>query len=161
MRSLVRKVSRGYARTMVYKNEAGYDIGDISRDKRWLAFDKPVTTSDSEVYLYDRQTQQMQHLTPHQGEILHEVQSFSPDGKSLYMTTTEGGEFKSLVRVDLATKTRTTVEKPEWDVQTAAFSRSGKYLVVINKGRSGTINGGGPEFQFQTLNGNIRLRKGK
>ncbi len=124
----------GYARTMVYKNETGYQLGDISRDKRWHAFDKPVTTNDSEVYLYDRQTQQMQHLTPHQGDVLHEVQSFAPDGKSLYMTTTEVGEFKALVKVDLATKARATVEKPEWDVQSAAFSKSGKYLVVnVNK----------------------------
>ena len=124
----------GYARTMVYKNETGYDFGTISRDKRWLAFDKPVTTNDSEVYLYDQQTQQMQHLTPHQGDVLHEVQSFAPDGKSLYMTSTEGGEFKALVKVDLATKAHTMVEKPEWDVQSAAFSKSGKYLLVnVNK----------------------------
>ncbi len=124
----------GYTRTLVYQNETGYQIGDISRDKRWIAFDKPVTTNDSDVYLYDRQTQQVQHLTPHQGDVLHEVQSFAPDGKSLYMTTNETGEFQALVQVDLASRARTTVEKPAWDVQGASFSKSGKYLVVsVNK----------------------------
>jgi DUF4097 and DUF4098 domain-containing protein YvlB len=37
----------------------------------------------------------------------------------------------------------------------------GKYRVVIEKARVGTINGGGPEFQFKTVNGNIQIQKAK
>ncbi len=37
----------------------------------------------------------------------------------------------------------------------------GKYRVVIEKARVGTINGGGPEFQFKTVNGNIQIQKAR
>jgi hypothetical protein len=40
-------------------------------------------------------------------------------------------------------------------------SESGKYLVTIEKGVYGAINGGGPEFYFKTYHGNIIIRKGK
>jgi hypothetical protein len=40
-------------------------------------------------------------------------------------------------------------------------SERGKYRVRLDKTISGTINGGGPDMQFTTLNGKIYIRKGK
>lgn len=40
-------------------------------------------------------------------------------------------------------------------------SNRGKYRVRIDRAMYGTINGGGPEFQFQTFNGNVYIRKAK
>jgi DUF4097 and DUF4098 domain-containing protein YvlB len=37
----------------------------------------------------------------------------------------------------------------------------GRYRIVFDKGVVGTINGGGPEIRFKTVNGNIHIRKGK
>jgi len=37
----------------------------------------------------------------------------------------------------------------------------GRYRIEFPKGVVGSINGGGPEIQFKTVNGNIRIRKGK
>ena len=37
----------------------------------------------------------------------------------------------------------------------------GKYRVRVDHAMYGTINGGGPELQFQTFNGNIYIRKAK
>jgi hypothetical protein len=41
---------------LVFQNDGGFFLGPISRDKRYLALVKPRTTSDSDVYLYDRET---------------------------------------------------------------------------------------------------------
>ena len=38
-------------------------------------------------------------------------------------------------------------------------SGDGKYSVTINKWITGTVNGGGPEFLFKTLHGDIEIRK--
>lgn len=40
-------------------------------------------------------------------------------------------------------------------------SGRGKYRIEFDRSMYGTINGGGPEFQFQTFNGNIFIRKAK
>jgi hypothetical protein len=37
----------------------------------------------------------------------------------------------------------------------------GKYRIVFDKGVVGSINGGGAEIQFKTVNGSIHARKGK
>ena len=37
--------------------------------------------------------------------------------------------------------------------------KGGKYVVRVDKTMHGTINGGGPEFQFKNFNGNIYIRK--
>jgi len=39
--------------------------------------------------------------------------------------------------------------------------RGGKYKVRIDRAMVGTINGGGPEMTFTTLNGRIYIRKKK
>ncbi len=40
-----------------------------------------------------------------------------------------------------------------------ARGKGGKYRVRMERGMSGTINGGGPEYQFKNFNGNIYIRK--
>jgi DUF4097 and DUF4098 domain-containing protein YvlB len=38
-------------------------------------------------------------------------------------------------------------------------TQNGKYKISIDKAVTGTINGGGPEYTFQTMNGNILIHK--
>jgi hypothetical protein len=38
-------------------------------------------------------------------------------------------------------------------------SQNGKYRISIDRNVTGTINGGGPEYTFQTMNGNILIHK--
>jgi len=121
-----------YARTLLYQNDGGFEVGDVSPDKRWLALVKPRTTNDSDVWLHDRQTGQAKNITAHagKGDVQNGVAEFSPDGRSLYLITDEGHEFAYLVRYDLAIGRRETVLKTEWDVMYATFSRGHRYLVV-------------------------------
>jgi dipeptidyl aminopeptidase/acylaminoacyl peptidase len=120
----------GYEQSLVYQDDTGYQFGGMSRDERYLVFTKPRTTSDSDIYLYDRETQEMRHLTPHEGDVSNSPQDFSPDGTSLFYTTDEGGEFSYLAKMDLATGESEPVLQPNWDVWYAYFSDSGDHLVV-------------------------------
>ncbi len=124
----------GYQRTLLFRNEGGFAVGPISRDRRYVALVKQESTGDSDVYLYDRSSHQLRDLTTHQGEVVNVPADFSPDSKTLYFTTDEGGEFAHLVRYELATGKRTEVLHPDWDVSGADFSRDGRFLVVsINR----------------------------
>ena len=67
-----------FKQTLVFQNEAGYQLADISNDKRYVAFTKPgATTIDGDIYLYDTATKQLKHLTPHAGEISFAAQDFA------------------------------------------------------------------------------------
>jgi dipeptidyl aminopeptidase/acylaminoacyl peptidase len=125
----------GYQKTLLYTNEEGYDVADVSPDRRWLALDKSGDSpEDSDVYLYDRNSKKMQRLTPHQGQVSSGVLAFSPDGAGLYYTTDEGTEFRRLMRYDLAAGAKAEVLRPDWDVAGGHFSRDGRYfLVAVNR----------------------------
>ena len=122
--------AKTFKSTLLYEDNTGYDFGAISRDEKWIAFTKPNTTSDSDIYLYQSPSKAMKHISPHQGDASYSPASFDVESKHLYYLTDDGGEFKYLARYDLATGQKETVEKAGWDIITADFSRHGKYRVL-------------------------------
>ena len=116
--------SDGYERTLIYQDDAGYQFGDdLARQALdRVRQDRTPTTTPTCICTIGK-TKDIKHLTPHEGDVSYDVETFSPDGKSLYLTTDERAEFRYLVQQDLATGTRTVVEKPDWDVSGASFSQ--------------------------------------
>ena len=117
--------------TLLYKDETGFEIGDISNDKKYVAFQKSGgSPADSDVYLYNTETKELKNLTQHSGDVSNTPQAFSADSKYLDYTTDQGSEFQYIARYHLATGKSTTVEKAPWDVSYTYYSRNGKYRVV-------------------------------
>jgi dipeptidyl aminopeptidase/acylaminoacyl peptidase len=114
----------------LYENNDGYDVGAISRDKRYLALTKSITTSNNDMYLYDRESGETIHLSEHEGNATFSPQYFSHDGKSLVYLTDVGSEFTYLMQYDLASGQTELVEKAEWDILYSYLSRNGNYRVV-------------------------------
>jgi dipeptidyl aminopeptidase/acylaminoacyl peptidase len=117
--------------TLIYKDETGYDFGDISYDKKFIAFQKSGgSQADSDVYLYNIATKEMKNLTPHTGDVTNSPQTFDVDSKYLYYLTDAGSEYAYVARYDLNTGKSETVEKAPWDISYTYFSRNGKYRVT-------------------------------
>ena len=116
---------------MIYKDETGLDIGDISNDKKYIAFDKSGgSPADSDVYLYNTATKVLKNITTHTGDVANNAQTFDVNSKYLYYLTDSGSEFRYVARYDLATGKSDVVEKAPWDVSYTYFSRNGKYRVT-------------------------------
>lgn len=115
---------------ITYENKEGLDPTAISRDNRYIALIKPVTTNNSDVYVLDTQSGQTKHITPHEGDIDYSPQYFSADGKKLIYLTNEGSEFMYIASYDLATGEKVKVEEAPWDIMYTYLSRNGTYRVV-------------------------------
>src|SRR4051812_1238875 len=116
---------------LVYKDETGLDFGDVSNDKRYVAFQKNgATTNDSDVYVYDTTTKELKNITAHAGDVANAPANFDPQSKSLYFLTDSGAEFRYAARYDLASGKTSVVEKAPWDVMYTYLSRGGKYRVT-------------------------------
>ena len=107
------------------------------------------------------------------GEVNVNLEQATPD-KPMSFSTLNGD-----IDVTLPSDTKATVKMEtqngsiysDFEIQMNANPREpkvedgrkggGKFRVVIEKARFGSINGGGPEFRFKTVNGNIHIRKGK
>jgi dipeptidyl aminopeptidase/acylaminoacyl peptidase len=114
---------------LVYKNEKGFDISAISRDNRYLALSKAITTNNSDMYLFDMEKGKLTHLSPHEGDVSFSPQTFSPDSKFLYYLTNLDSEFTYLKKYEIGSDKRETVETYEWDIYYTYFSWKGTYRV--------------------------------
>ena len=94
----------GLSRTLVFKNDAAWQLAELSPDDRYLALVKPRTSADSDVYLVDLATKKHapQLITKHEGNVTHDVYAFTRDSKQLVYATDELGEFNQAWTYDLA-----------------------------------------------------------
>ena len=122
-----------YPATLLYKNEKGFNPEVVSNDDRYIALSETITSNNSNMYLLDTQTGKTQLPSAHEGEIQYNPQYFSMDGKKLFYTTDEGGEFQYLASYEVATGRKEKVEEAPWDIMFANLSRTGKYrYIAIN-----------------------------
>jgi dipeptidyl aminopeptidase/acylaminoacyl peptidase len=122
--------AKTYERTLWFKNEQGHQIGDVSRDGRWLALDKTITTANADVYLFDTQDKSLKHITPHSGNVKFQAQTFDASSRRLFFLSDEGSEFARLMAYDLATGTVREHQRADWDIAYTAFSRDGRVRVT-------------------------------
>ena len=117
--------------SLIYKDETGFDFGDISNDKKYVAFEKSGgSPADSDVYLYNTASKELKNITAHSGDVANSAQTFDVQSKYLYYLSDAGGEFRYVARYDLATGKSEVVEKAPWDVFYTYFSHNGKYRVT-------------------------------
>lgn len=127
-----RYATDGYARELVFKNEAGYQPGDVSGDGRFIALSMVKDNSDGDVYLFDttKPAEKPKHVTPHEGKATHSPVTFTPDDSKLYYSTDAHGDFSQVWSYDLASGRHAPVVQADWDVMYVAFSESGRYRVT-------------------------------
>ncbi|OAS89196.1 MULTISPECIES: alpha/beta hydrolase family protein [Metabacillus] len=118
-----------YESTCIFTNNAGYEFGSISPDKRFISLAKVSNLNDSDIYLYDLEFDRLSHLTAHEGDVNYFPQNFSEDSDSLYFLTDENYEFKYLKKYHFDTNQSVEVAKENWDITTIFFSSDYHYLV--------------------------------
>jgi dipeptidyl aminopeptidase/acylaminoacyl peptidase len=115
---------------MIYKNEEGLDVGAISKDKRWLALTKSITSANNDMYLYDRETGDLKHISEHQGDAEYNPQFFDIHNKHLYYKTNENGEFQYIESYNLENGQKKKIWGTNWDVWYIYHSYNAKYRVI-------------------------------
>jgi dipeptidyl aminopeptidase/acylaminoacyl peptidase len=101
----------------------------FSSDGRWIAFSKPQTTADSDIFLWSVASRKMTHISPHTGQAIYSPAQFDPQSSALYYLMNDGAEFTKVRKYDLANGSHNDVEQADWDIQSTEFSHSGKYRV--------------------------------
>ena len=120
----------GYDRELVFQNDEAYLIGSVSDDGGHVALVREHTSLNSDLFLWERHSGRVTHLTPHEGDIAYRPTDFSPRDGKLYYLTDEDSEFTYLNRYVIEGQDHETVLEADWDVNYAYFSQSGRYLIV-------------------------------
>jgi dipeptidyl aminopeptidase/acylaminoacyl peptidase len=112
-----------------------------STDGKELLLEHHISVNENEIFLMDLATGALTRVDPRPAgqRVAYGQVAFSRDGKSIYLTSDEGSEWKRLLRLDRRTGKKTPVT-PElgWDVSSFALSLDGKRLAYATNeaGRS-------------------------
>jgi dipeptidyl aminopeptidase/acylaminoacyl peptidase len=100
-----------------------------SPDGRSLLAMEVHSNTDFDIHLVDVAASTTRHLTPHEGEVKFIPVGWAADGSGFYLICNEGREFDGLAFYDLAAERYEWRETPEWEVEDAAVSADGRWLV--------------------------------
>ena len=115
---------------MMYQNNEGMDVGEMSNNERYFVLTKANTTSDTDMFLYDRETNSMKELSSGEEDASFSPEYFDVADEYLYYTTDLDSEFSYLARYSMADGSVEKVFEKEWDVWYAYESYNGKYRVI-------------------------------
>ncbi|ALC91592.1 peptidase S9 [Bacillus sp. FJAT-18017] len=115
--------------TCIFTNGEGYEFGSVSPNKRFISLGKVTNANDSNVYIFDRETENFTHVTPHDGDVQNIPQRFSGNSESLYYLTDENDEFLYLKKYHIESETTEEFIREKWDIVTSHISKQGNYLV--------------------------------
>ncbi len=138
---LYRYESDDYARTLVFRNDAGFSIDATNRQGTRAAAIKERTSADNNIFLIDLTSPEAEPLliTAHEGNISHAVHDFSPDGTKLVFGTDEHGEFAQAWTYDIAGGDTAPLIEAAWDVMYVVYSPSGRYRVSATNDDASTV----------------------
>lgn len=130
--------------------------GYWSPDGRYLTVGQLVSNTDQNMYLYDTQSGETVHITPHEGEVKFFPGPWSPDGSGFYFLTDVGREYTGLALYSVTERRWDWVDAPDQDIENVDISRSGEVMVwVLNNGGASQLRGinleSGNELQLPDL----------
>ena len=115
---------------MIYQNDEGLDVSSISKNKRYFALTRSITSSNNEMYLFDRETNELKHISQHTGDAQYSPQFFDLANTNFYYLTNENNEYQYLVKLNLETGEKESVWATDWDIWYAYNSYNEKYRVI-------------------------------
>ncbi|MGB7404197.1 MAG: S9 family peptidase [Pacificimonas sp.] len=131
-----------YSRELIFENTGGFGIGAVSRDGRFVALDKAISSANSDIYLVDLAVPNAEPklITEHEGNVAYATYDFTPEGGALVYATNEVGEFSQAWRYEIATGEKMPLIVDNWDISYVSYSPSGRYRVHgVNQDALGVV----------------------
>jgi Tol biopolymer transport system component len=96
---------------LIFKNDDALNIGDISKNKRYLALSKTYTRDNSDLYIYNFDNQNLKKVLFEETDVNHSPARFSLDSKTIYYVTDLDSEFRYLKKYNIETGKVELVQK--------------------------------------------------
>ncbi len=119
----------------------GWSVQDWSMDDKQVLLIESLSINKSNVYLGNVETGTMSALTDLTLEVAYGGAKFTRDGKGIYLTTDEAGEFEQLAKMELQSKKVELLTKDiPWDVESFSLSEDrSKIAFTVNRAGSSDV----------------------
>lgn len=113
---------------MIYQNDQGLDISDVSHDEKWFSVTKTITTSENKLFLIEVATGKQIDLSETSAE--YDGSGFSKDDRYFFYKTNADKEFSYLMKYDIETGEKSLVYETNWDVMYSYLSDKESFRVI-------------------------------
>ncbi|WP_276300486.1 alpha/beta hydrolase family protein [Halorussus lipolyticus] len=105
-----------------------------SPDDERLAVVEMHSSFDYDVYVIEVESGELNHLTPHEGDVRYQNPNWAPDGDALYLTTDKDADTTYVARLDVETGDLETVaEGGDWNVENLTVDDdTGRFVFGVN-----------------------------
>ncbi|ELY53344.1 S9 family peptidase [Natronolimnohabitans innermongolicus] len=122
---------------LVYEGDGWLSLSGWSPDDSRLLVSQAYSNFDQDLYVLDLEADEdeLEHLTPHEGDVRYQSASWAPDGEGIYLVTDEGdADTLYLAYLDLEDETLETVADGDgWNVDGIALDdESGRFVFSRN-----------------------------
>ncbi|ELZ22120.1 S9 family peptidase [Natrinema limicola] len=125
--------------TLVYEGDGWLSLAGWSPDDSRLLVSQAYSNFDQDLYVLDLEDdadeRELEHLTPHDGDVRYQSASWAPDGEGIYLVTDKGdADTLYLAYLDLETRDLETVIDGEgWNVDGIALDdETGRFVCSRN-----------------------------
>ncbi len=109
--------AQGDAARLVHEGDGWISVAGWSPDDTRLLVHEAHSNYDMDVYVLDIATGELEHITPHSGDVRYGSVEWGPTGEAVYLTTDEGTDTMFLGRLDLGPLAIEPVEQGgEWNI---------------------------------------------
>lgn len=121
-----------HSRTMLFQNDGGYELKDVSRDGRYVALGLQHDNADSDLLLFDstKPDAPPRVLVETADKVVFGGATFTADARELYFTCDQESEYQRLFALDLESGRHRLVHEADWDVTGVQFTRDGRFRIV-------------------------------
>jgi dipeptidyl aminopeptidase/acylaminoacyl peptidase len=120
---------------LVYEGDGWLSLSGWSPDDSQLLVSQAYSNFDQDLYVLDLETRELDHLTPHEGNVRYGSASWAADGEGIYLVTDEGDtDILYLAYLDLGTgEIETVVDGDGWNVDGIALDEeTGRFVYSRN-----------------------------
>ncbi len=123
---------------MIYQNDEGLNIGNVSHNEKIYSISKSITTSENKLFLLFNETGDKIEISTDVGT--YNASGFSKDDAFFFYTTDVGKEFTYLVKYEIATGETEVIFQDSWDVMYSYLSENETYRVIgVNEDGKNTL----------------------
>ena len=120
----------GWDFKLFYQNDSSYSVGRISKDERYIALTKDITTDKNELYLFDRTNKSTKRIS-NDNQATWNVVAFEKNDSIMYYITNDGDEFSYLVKYNINNGSTQKMYSTNWDVAWMTLSENEKYYTLF------------------------------
>jgi dipeptidyl aminopeptidase/acylaminoacyl peptidase len=115
--------------TRVYEGDGWFTVGGFSPSDDRLLVSESHSSFDHDLSVLDL-SGDIEHVTPHEGDVRYQSAAWGPAGDALYVVTDHNSDTLYLARLDIAThELEPVVDDPEWNVEGFALDEGTGRLV--------------------------------